>query len=379
MSIFHWLVIVILLLSLLMHGEQRKNIKFLFVAMLLLFIVCGLRDAVSVGTDSASSYYHGFLNVGPLPWEDIKDTFEEGKHNGWFYYLYKLVYEVFDGDYQWFVGIIAALDMIAVMFLINKYSPSPLQSVLFFLGLLYYPMMFGALKQCVAMAFIVFAFDAAMEKKPIRFLLLVLIGSQFHYPAIIFLPAYFLINIRTGRWYFFVLIGLFIVTYSFREQLLDWMVDVYDTEIIGYEGMRFLANKVIVMLVIIAAALIIRPPSPKDKEYSALLQMMGFAAVIQTFAEYNNTFERLADYYFIFAIIFIPMVFEHKKTEKQYLSEKMIVLVGKTGPYLFGAFAIWRFLDAVNAHIWGITPYQFYFQADKIDETLSILIHSNWV
>ena len=97
--------------------------------------------------------------------------------------------------------------------------------------------------------------------------------------------------------------------------------------------------------------------------------------MIAVFSSYNNTFERLADYYFQFSVVFIPMVFEDVKLKRRHLSERELALVRKAGPYLFGAFAIWRFLDYVQRPEASLTPYQFYFQAEKAEETLSVWLN----
>lgn len=365
-----------------MHGEKKGNIKYILLVIALMFCVYGLRDAYSIGNDSSSSYLHMFQRMEDTEWKDIpalsdwlstKDLGEERsghERSVAFLWLMKLVFDWTEGDYQWFIGIIAFFVMIAVAQFVRRYSPSPVQSFLYYFGLLYYTMMFNVLKQSIAMAFVLFAFNAIIDRKPVRFLLMVWFASLFHFPALMFLPAYWIANMRLGRTYLIFLAILFALTYIFRDQLLEWMTDAYDTEIMD-TGRRFLANKVIVMLVIIVAALVIRPPSGEDKVYSALLMLIGVAAVIQTFSTYNNTFERLADYYFQFSIVFIPMVFEDVKTKRRHLSERELRLVRQVGPYLFCAFAIWRFLDSsVNDPF--LYPYQFYFQAEEaVEELLS--------
>ena len=384
MSVYHWLVVLVLLLAYLMHGERKGNIKYILLVISLMFCVYGLRDAYSIGGDSSSSYLHMFERMEDTEWEDMpkisnwlsSEDFSEDRtgheRSVAFQWMMKLVYDWTEGDYQWFIGIIALFVMIAVAQFVQRYSPSPVQSFLYYFGLLYYTMMFNTLKQSVAMAFILFAFNAIVDRKLIRFLLTVWFASLFHFPALVFLPAYWIANMRLGRSYLIFLVALFIVTYFFRDQLLDWMTDAYETQIMD-TGRSFLANKVIVMLVIIVAALLIRPPSGEDKVYGSLLMLIGVAAVIQTFSTYNNTFERLADYYFQFSIVFIPMVFEDVKTKRRHLSERELRLVRRVGPYLFCAFAIWRFIDtAVNDAT--IYPYQFYFQAENAEETISVLM-----
>lgn len=372
-----------LLLAYLMRGEKKGNLKYILLVIALMFCVYGLRDAYSIGNDSSSSYLHQFERMEGTTWNDMPSLSEWLSFRDFgaartghersvaFRWLMKLVYDLTDGNYQWFIGIIALFVMISVARFVSRYSPSPVQSFLYYFGLLYYTMMFNTLRQSIAMAFILFAFDSIMERKPIRFLLMVWLASLFHFPALVFLPAYWVANMRLGKSYLIFLAALFAVTYLFREQLLDWMTDAYDTTIMD-TGRRFFANKVIVMLVIITAALLIRPPSEEDRVYSSLLMIIGVSAVIQTFSTYNNTFERLADYYFQFAIVFIPMVFEDNTPPRRYLTELELLTVRRVGPYLFGAFAIWRFLNS-TVHDPTIYPYQFYFQAEQAaEEALSV-------
>lgn len=359
MTAFTWMVILIVLAALLLQGNVKGNKKYIIVACILLFCVYGLRDAYSIGGDTTSSYLHGFQKMGNTEWSEIDEASSSG-HNQGFFYFEKLMYDICDGDYQLFIVCIAAFIMIVFAHFISNYSPSPVQSVLYYCGLLYYTFMFSALKQSIAMAFVLLAFDAVIDKKAIRFLILVFVASRFHFPSLVFLPAYWIANMKIGRSYLITLAAMLLVTFLLRDQLLDLMTDVYDTTIYENE-LSFLANKVIIMLIIVVAALVLRPPTQEDRLYCALLQLVGVAIVLQTFANYNNTFERLADYYFQFSVVFIPMVFESVELRKEFLSPKTCSLIKTVAPILFCAFAIWRFLNYADNNP-TLSPYAFFFQ-----------------
>lgn len=384
MSVYHWLVVLVMVLALLMHGERKRNVKYILIITVLMFGVCGLRDAYTIGADSASSYLHEFERMKDEKWEDLpgfsdwlmgeQNNSEERTGHGRSFglsWLMKIVYDWTEGNYQWVVSVIAAFVMLSVAQLVYRFSSNPLQSFLYFFGLMIYVLHFSILKQSAAMGFVLLSFNAIIDRKPFWFVLLVSVASIFHFPALVFLPAYWIANINIEKGYLFLLAVLFLLTYAFRDQLLGWMTDTYETAVYEYEGVSFLANKVIVMLVIIVAALVIRPPSVEDRIYCALLQIIGVAAVIQTFSSYNNTFERLADYYFQFAIVFIPMVFENVKTKRAHMSQRELKIVRQIGPYVFCAFAIWRFLNGVTNNP-TLFPHQFYFQAEKAEETLAL-------
>lgn len=373
MNIYVWLVILVVLLGWLMHGDQKGNTKYIVVACILLFCVYGLRDAYSIGNDSSSSYLHAFQRMENADWDDFPGPFDwmenlsehenEGRYdkNAGIVYAMKLVYDRTGGNYQTFVIIWSAITMICFTHFIRRYSTSPLQSILYFFGLLFYLLMFSALKQAMAMAFILLAFDGIMEKKLWKFLLWVVIASVFHYPALVFLPAYWIANMKLSRNYLFLLALLLLMVYFLRDQIMDMMSNAYYGEEEGHTmeaAGRFLMNKVIVMLIIVVAAVLIRPPTDSDRQYTGLLALMGIAAVLQTFAGYGNIFERLADYYFQFSVIFIPMVFDRSvRLDRRYLPVQTQQLVQQVGPYVFCAFAIWRFLDAVQDPY--LLPYHF--------------------
>ena len=357
MTVYTWMVLLLLLAALIFRGNKKGSIAFILIAFLILFTVMGLRDVNSVGQDASGahgSYPLIFQRTGQKDWSKLVGSSVQSFNTG-FSLLMKLVYVLTNGDYQLFVTIISLFVVFSYMRFIRKYSPSPIQSVLYFLGLLYFLLMFDALKQAVAMAVLLFAFDAIFENKPIKFVLLVLIAAQFHFPAMVFLPAYWISKMKMSR-SFIVLLGfLLIVTYIFREQILNLMLKVYGgDDVVGgsLSDVRFIRTKVLVMLLIVVAAVILRPPTEGDTLYNTCLYFVGISIVFQTFCGYNNIFERLADYYFHTSIVMIPLVFEKCELDRHFLDEQMEMTVKTVAPVAFCAFAVWRFLSYV-----GSSPY----------------------
>lgn len=360
MTVYTWLVVLLLLAALLMQGNVKGNKKFIIVAFVLLFCVMGLRDVYTIGNDSSSSYLHHFQGMENAAWDELGGKGEENYNMG-FSYLMKVGYELTDGDYQLFIALLTVFVLFSYVRFIKKYSSSPIQSVLYFLGLMFYTFLFDALKQSIAMAILLFAFDAIIDRRIGKFIILVLLAAWFHFPALIFLPAYWIGNMKLGRGYLFLLAAMLVVTYFFRDQMIDMMTDAYSTELYD-NGLRFLANKVVVMLIIVVAALVLRPPTQNDRVYCTLLQLIGVAVVLQTFASYNNTFTRLADYYFQVSIVFLPLVFEKCELKKCYFNPKTDRMIKTVAPIAFCGFAIWRFLGNVNADEF-LSPYVFFFQS----------------
>lgn len=362
MNVYALLVALVLVTALLMQGYREGNGKYVIVACLLLFAVYGLRDCYSIGNDSSSSYLHQFQRMPNYTWSDILssgDSFNNG-----YRILNKAVSDLTDGDYQVFIGLIAAFVTFCFGLLVYRYSPNPLASILYHLGLMIYTFHFNSLKQSIAMAFLMLAFIQIVNRKPVWFILLTMIAAQFHFPAIVFLPAYWIAKMKLGRSFILLLAVVLILTYRFRTQLLNWMLTLYKEEeaSVSMEGVQFLRTKALIMVVIVVAAILFRKPKPEDRIYCILLEFMGIAVVFQTFCGYNNIFERLADYYFQFSVIFIPMVFDKNADREPLFGWRFMSVVDTLAPYMFCGFGVYRFITS-TARDQYLYPFKFFFQA----------------
>ena len=358
MNMYTAMMAAVLILAYSMRGDRPENKSYIWLSCVLMFILCGFRDIYSIGIDSASSYARIFRETGALEWAQIP-TYSDS--NLGFHYFLKLSHTLLGGDYQAFFALYTALFMAVFGWFISKYSINPVQSFAYFWGLLCYIFLCDSIKQGIAMAFITLAFDAIVERRPIRYLLLVAAATWVHAPALIFAPAYLIAEMKPGKTYLLLLAAMLALTFRFREEILELMLRYYGTEM-QMNDMGFLGNKVLIMIGIVAAALVLRPPREEDRVYGILLQFMGIAIVIQTFASYNNTFERLANYYFQFCVIFIPLVFQVDTRRTTLLDEKTEAMVKQFAPWAFGAFGVWRFANYISSNAWIWLPYRFFFE-----------------
>ena len=358
MNMYTAMMAAVLILAYFMRGDRPENKSYIWISCVLMFILCGLRDVYTIGIDSASSYIRLFRETGALEWAQIS---EYSDSNLGFYYLLKFFHTLTNGDYQAFFILYTAIFMTVFGWFISKYSVNPVQSFAYFWGLLCYIFLFDSIKQGIAMAFVTLAFDAIVERRPIRYLLLVAVATWIHAPALIFAPAYLIAEMKPGRTYLLFLAAILALTFRFRDDILELMLRYYGTEMQMNE-MSFLGNKVIIMIAIVAAALLLRPAEEQDRVYSILLQFMGISIVIQTFASYNNTFERLANYYFQFCVVFIPLVFQVDTHRAALLDAKTEAMAKQFAPWAFGAFGVWRFARYITGSAWIWLPYRFFFE-----------------
>ena len=233
MTVYHWLVVLVLVLALLVHGERKRNLTYILIVAALMYGVYGLRDVYTIGLDTTSSYLHHFESMEETEREDLSDFFdwlgisEEDNQDDTarvghsrhflFEWLMKLGYDWTDGDYQLFISLVSLFIMIVFAHFVFRHSPSPVQSFLLYFGLLFFTFNISALKQSVAMAFILLAMDAVIDRKLFKFLILTLVASMFHFPALVFLPAYWIAGMKPGRTYLILLAVAFAITYLMRD------------------------------------------------------------------------------------------------------------------------------------------------------------------
>lgn len=361
MNYYALLVALVLVTALLMRGYQQGNKKFVIVACLLLFSIYGLRNTYYLGGDSKSSYLGNFWRMQSFSWAEVI-KYANGR-NYLFYLFTKFFCEFISDDYQLYVSLIAVFVTVCFGRMVYRYSPNPLQSILYHFGLLFFIFHFSAFKQSIAMAILMLAFDQVIDRKPVKFILLVLIAGQFHFPAMVFLPAYWIAKIKFGRSYVIVMAVLLVITYIFRNQILYFMNNLYreDAEMVDISDVRFLRTKALIMVVIVVVSAVFRVPTGDDRTYEILLEFMSLAIIFQTFCGYSNTFERLADYYFQFSVIFLPMVFDKHADRKSLFNWRFIDVADTVSPFLFCGFGIYRFLNFV-ANDPSLYPFYFYFQ-----------------
>lgn len=300
------MVYVVQMLFVLLCGyffrDDKKN--FLRAAFIALFILMSFRNCSLVGYDSTSGYFSEFLEIKKVNLTWINPGLP---------FTMKIVHS-FTEDYQWFIIITAIWICFAYYKLLKKYSVNTFISVMWFMGMLFYTFLFSALKQAWAMAFLCFAFDAIFEKKPLRFFLLVGLGALFHFPALIFLPAYFIGKLKVNKLFPFVMAFVLVFVFLFRTTILNWMTSAYAKGEGDYSSdTRFIGTKFVFMILILGYGFYQYYHSGvKNKTYIALLYFMAIAVIFQTFCFYNNIFERLADYYYQFSILFMPLIIKEQ-------------------------------------------------------------------
>ena len=187
---------VIFLLSLFFDAFHEMDLKkkrvYLF-STLGLFMIMSMFRASNIGndTDDYIALYKQVANQG-IPYIKASIT-EKG------YLLYDFVVASVFNEYQYIFIISSLFIYISLYCFLMKRCSSPGTFVCMFLGLNMLDFFLSTQRQGIAIAIMLFAIDAAFEKKLLRFLLLIIIAIQFHYSSIVFFIVYPLVNTNIQR------------------------------------------------------------------------------------------------------------------------------------------------------------------------------------
>jgi Ca2+/Na+ antiporter len=116
-----------------------------------------------------------------------------------------------------------------------------------------------------------------------------------------------------------------VAMYFYRDQFAYYLEDAYHSEEAAEAVLSADASGVggrfIGMLMILVLAMWLRPLTAKDVTYSKVFSVMVLAAIIQLMATFSNTYTRLADYYYQFIVLFVPMFLRPitRKSEQLYV------------------------------------------------------------
>lgn len=273
------------------------------------------------------------------------------------------------------IFLIAAFAAVTLGRFIYKYSPAPYWSYLVYIAMGFYLFTYSGLKQTIAMGFLLIAAEGIFENRMKKFLFWTLVAGVFHAPAFIFLPAYVVAKQRFTHGYFFLLALAVAVIFLFRDQLVGIVSQAYYEDETKYSTDGQIGGRTLMMIFILGVAAIMRPPREGDRIYCQTYNLMILAAMIQYFGMYNNVFSRLADYYYQFVVLFMPLMLERGTHQKRtnpkatYLIRSWngeVYMLAELGVSLFAVWYYYSYLTGsagmLNSFLfcWEIDPYSLY-------------------
>lgn len=290
-------------------------------------------------------------------------TFVDWTGNPWSMLYRSLMHDLTDNFHIYFF-FPAFLSSFAVVKLIKKYSVNPALSLLLFFSIGTYMMYVAALKQCLAMFFLLLSLPYAIEKKYVRFYLLVLVAIMFHTHSFMFAIVPLLLEKPWGKniWLLLGATVFAMLTYdstlgAFMEYAQSLGALVAEIEV--FDGHQINILRVLVYWVPALFALIFRQrlfwDSSRTENLFVNLSIVSAFILTIGLVQGANLYARMAGYFEVATIIALPWMIE-----KLFTRRSVQLVTGMASVLYFGYFC-YEFLVSkdLNTEYSAITLWQF--------------------
>lgn len=329
--------------------NQYMGIPF-FLSFLPMFLLSALR--YDVGTDYMFTYTPTFI--------EMLTNSSAGYREIGINFIIRFI-QLFTTEPQWFFVITSFIYNFFIFLSIYRYSPNRAYSIVLCLFSCIYFISLNNVRQSCAAAILLFAFSTITEKKPIRFLALVLLASLFHYSSVIFIVVYPLCNLRFYRRHYlaysmlffaFIFIGSGLLTAIIKLTKYSYFLDSYLTT--GRITYTYMLHNLLILLVTYSVLKDSYKANKNDFCYlviqtiSALVPFLSFAVAS------SELVSRLDLYFLTYQILLIPYLVSRLRNQKKR------VLVGSIlGIYMF----LYMYYTIVIRNNHAVLPYQWIFSS----------------
>lgn len=253
---------------------------------------------------------------------------------------YSIILKSIGASTQDYLMITAFITVGIYLWFIRKYTDNIFLSVFYFITMGAYTFTMAAIKQTMAVAFLLIATDAAIQKKWIRYLFWIVIAELFHPYAFIYLVVPLVTFRPWSKGTCYLLIGA-VLAAVFMSRVLA-IVDVV-TESLGYTNYgvnEFMGAGVNIFRIMVAWVPLILSflgrnelKYSEDREKNIIVNLMMVNAVIMFVGLFGtaNYFARLANYFLIFQTIAFPYILKLFRRE----IENMLTIMSIAGFSLY--------------------------------------------
>lgn len=264
--------------------------------------------------------------------------------------------------------LIAALSAVTLGMLLYRYAPTPYWGYLMYIGMGIYLFTYSGLKQTIAMAFVMLAAIGIFEDNPRKFLFWMMIATIFHMPAAIFIAAYPVAKKKMDRYYVLILIIAVTCVFIFRDQIVGWFSEAYYEDETKYYAKKTIGGRALMIALFIVIGLVLRPAQRNDTIYSQVVNIMVVSALIQTFSVYDNVFTRLADYYYQFVVLHMPLMLESSDHQRRMGAPYRVRQYTQRSYWaawvLATLFVLWFYNNTVSSGGATLSDYKFFWEID---------------
>lgn len=213
--------------------NKREHIYYSFLLIIILSLFAGFR--FFVGNDYISYITHYNLSSTIFEFEKKYNSFEYG------YELYVSIIKTFFCSSYYLFFSISFFSLLILFDVCRRYSIYPFVSVLLFFAYYYFPQVMGQMRQSFAILITCYSFKYLLERKFLKFTLIICVAMCFHYSAFAIIPLYFLYKINYSKKKVIVFLFISFLCHFYSNQILKLILLLIPTSsFITYSLMSYL-------------------------------------------------------------------------------------------------------------------------------------------
>lgn len=314
-----------------------------------LLLVSALRGP-NVGTDT-ENYLYGFKLIKEAAFNEV---FNVVRYEPGYVLLVKFISLLVDHE-QVLLIVTSIIVLIGIFIFIYLNSPNVMLSVFLYLALYLYFFSFNGVRQAIAMSIVVSGFHYILERKFLKYLLIIILASLFHQTSIIFIIFYFFYGIKVNLKNVFFILGVFSIMFFYLESIIKFAVSFFD-------GLSYLLNTsllsnsggllfpIINLAVLIFILYIKYQNKVEDRKLDLMIYIVLFGFLTSVLAIKIYILLRFVYYFFTYYIVAIPYAISFVKGKKEKITLISLVTI-------FGS--IYMLVRLTNG--WhNVTPYNFF-------------------
>lgn len=203
--------------------EEKRRKRIFKIALIPLFILIAFK-ADTIGSDT-QNYMRAF---NMMESSSLTEVF--------------LIYENFEPGYVYLTWILSKLSQeqqilliclglivcVSLYRFINYTAKNRCLALFFFVTLGFFQFAMSGIRQTIAICIILWAYPYIRERKLIKFCIVILIAMQFHKSSVIFVPAYFISDLKLSTKNVIIMVAVMCVILFSADMLLLSVADVMD-------------------------------------------------------------------------------------------------------------------------------------------------------
>ena len=277
-----------------------------------------------------------------------------------------------NADVQWLYVITSAWILFFIVLAIMNLSDVPALTCLMFVITSNYFLSLNIVSQYMAISMCLFSYKFVENHRPLQFFLLVLAAASFHISALVFLPVYFLSQVKLKPHICAILVISFLIVAPLFVPLLEKMIGIIAPKYTRYFGRNpkfewvFFAIGISVFIVGSYYYNV-----GKDLPFYNLWYYTNILGLLSLCFSGSVPLMKRINYYFAAPhFLFLPLVIQCEKIPFRQKALKFIII------FLFIAETIVA-VGIMNKN--GVLPYQTIFHGTRVDLSLQLanIIFSN--